>query len=131
MALLSKDAIFSQDDSKTEDVSVPEWGGTVRVRSLTGAERDDFEASMIHQVGNTARANMRNMRAKLVSLSAINEDGSPLFAAADVIKLGQRSASALDRLFSSCQRLSGLGEDDVKELAEGFGDAPNGASTSA
>lgn len=130
MTLLTKEAIFALDDRKYEDVDVPEWGGTVRVRNLTGEERDAYEASMVHQVGNKAQANLRNMRAKLIALSAINEDGTRLFDQADLIRLGQRNAAPLDRLFEACQRLSGLGDDDVKELEEGFGSAPNGASTS-
>lgn len=130
MTLLSKDAIFAQRDLQYEDVEVPEWGGTVRVRSLTGEERDDYEASLVRQVGNRPRANLRNMRAKLVAVSAVNEDGSQMFDPADLMRLGQSNAAALDRLFETCQRLSGLSEDDVKELEEGFGYAPNGAPTS-
>lgn len=130
MTLLSKEAIFAQRDIKYEDVEVPEWGGAVRLRSLTGEERDDYEASMVRQVGNKAKANLRNMRAKLVALSAVNEDGSPLFDPADLMRLGQRNSAALDRLFEACQRLSGLSEDDVKELEEGFAPAPNGAPIS-
>lgn len=130
MTLLSKEAIFAQNDRKYEDVAVPEWGGTVRVRSLSGEERDAYEASMVHQVGNKAKANLRNMRAKLVALSAVKEDGSPMFDQGDVMRLGQANAAALDKLFAAAQRLSGLDDDDVKELEEGFGSAPNGASTS-
>ena len=40
MTLLSKSAILCANDLQTEDVDVPEWGGTVRVRSFTGRERD-------------------------------------------------------------------------------------------
>jgi hypothetical protein len=130
MALLSKEAIFAQNDQTHEDVEVPEWGGTVRLRSLTGEERDAYEASMVQQVGKKARANLRNMRAKLVAMAAIKETGEPLFDHADVMRLGQSNAAALDRLFEVAQRLSGLSDDDLKELEEGFGSAPNGASTS-
>jgi hypothetical protein len=130
MALLSKEAIFAQNDQTHEDVEVPEWGGTVRIRSLTGEERDAYEASMVQQVGKKAKANLRNMRAKLVAMSAINEDGTQQFDQADVMRLGQSNAAALDRLFEAAQRLSGLSDEDVKEMEEGFEPAPNGASTS-
>ncbi len=46
MGLLTKDDILGADDLATEDVEVPEWGGCVRVRALTGTERDAFEAAM-------------------------------------------------------------------------------------
>lgn len=130
MNLLSKEEIFAKDDRKTEDVAVPEWGGTVRVRSLSGTERNDLEASMAHLVGNKPRLNLRNATAKLVAMSAINADGSQLFDQADIIRLGNRNGAALQRLADACERLSGISEDDLKEMTEGFGDAPNGASTS-
>ena len=40
--LLNKEQIQSVSDLETQDVEVPEWGGTVRLKSLTGAERDRF-----------------------------------------------------------------------------------------
>jgi hypothetical protein len=131
VTLLSKEAIFAADDHKYEIVPVPEWGGEVRMRSLTGTERDAYEDSLTQQVGNKQVVNARNARAKLVALSAINEDGTPLFDKADVIKLGSKNSAALQRLFDAACKLSGFSEEDVKELEEGFGGAPNGASTSA
>lgn len=34
MTILTKQAILTAQDLKTEDVAVPEWGGEVRVRTL-------------------------------------------------------------------------------------------------
>ena len=42
MTYLSRDAILQREDIKTEDVEVPEWGGTVRVRGMSGVQRDAF-----------------------------------------------------------------------------------------
>jgi hypothetical protein len=42
---LTRDAILQAPDLQGEDVAVPEWGGTVRVRGLSGAQRDAYEAS--------------------------------------------------------------------------------------
>ncbi len=41
---LSKDAILAAKDTKLSgEISVPEWGGSVYVKTLTGTERDAFE----------------------------------------------------------------------------------------
>lgn len=132
MALLSKDQIFGQDDRKYEIVQVPEWGpdAEVRIRSLTGTERDEYEESLLSQRNGKAKAVLRNYRAKLVALCAVDENGAPLFEKADVLRLGNTNAAALDRLYAACERLSGLTEEDVEELTEGFGEAPGGASAS-
>jgi hypothetical protein len=130
VTLLSKDQILQADDHHHEVVSVPEWGGEVRMRSLTGTERDAYEGGLTRQVGNKQVVDAKNARAKLVALSAVNEDGTPLFATADVLKLGSKNSAALQRLFDAACRLSGFSEEDMKEMEEGFGSAPNGASTS-
>lgn len=129
--LLTKDQILEADDLRTEDVEVPEWGGTVRVRSLVGSERDAFEASLIVVRGNGKReVRLANMRARLVALTVIGEDGVRVFDETDVKRLGEKSAAALDRVFDAARKLSKMSEKDVEELAEGFVTAPNGASTS-
>lgn len=131
MSLLSRDQILGADDRTYEIVTCPEWGGDVRLRSLTGSERDEWENSLVRQVGNKRTLSVRNMRAKLIALSAVDADGQPLFTPADVIKLGSKNAAPLDRLFEACQRLSGLSDEDVKELEEGFGETQGEASASA
>lgn len=129
--LLNKEQIKTVSDLETQDVEVPEWGGTVRLKSLTGAERDKFEASVVQGQGKNTTVNMQNLRAKLVAQSAIGEDGKPLFTEEDVKWLGEKSAKALNRLFNAAQQLSGLSESDVKELAGNFKDARSDGSTSA
>lgn len=129
MALLSRDAILAADDHEYEVVPCPEWGGEVRLRSLTGAERDAYEQSLVQTRGKSREMNLRNARAKLVALCAVDEDGKRLFTDADVNALGKKNAKPLDRLFDVARRLSGLSEDDVDRLTEDFDDAQSDAST--
>ncbi len=131
MTLLSKAQIFAADDRKTEDVEVPEWGGTVRLRGLNGTERDAYEASMQKQVGGKQVQDLRNFRARLVALAAINEDGTPLFETNEVAALAKRSSAALSRLFDATCRLSGITDEDVKDLEGNSEPGQAGPSTSA
>ena len=43
---LSASQIISADDAKIEAIEVPEWGGTVYVKTLRGTDRDAFEESL-------------------------------------------------------------------------------------
>lgn len=131
MTLLSKNEIFAADDRRYEDVEVPEWGGTVRLRGLTGGERDRYEASMQKQVGGREVRDLRNFRARLVQLAAINEDGTPLFDLNEVASLANRSSAALSRLFDAACRLSGITDDDVEALEGNSEPAQSGPSISA
>lgn len=131
MALLTKDQILAADDRKKERVEVPEWGGEVIVRSLTGKERDDFEASMISVKKGKREDNLENFRARLVALCVVNEKGERLFVSRhDIAMLGQKSAAALERVYSKAQELNAFSESDVEELTEDFDEDPVGASTS-
>ena len=127
---LTRDAILQADDLLWEDVEVPEWGGTVRVRGLTGAERDAFEAEMVERKGKKLRMDMQNFRARLVVRSVVDEDGKRLFTDRDAASLGDKSAAALQRVFDVAQRLSGLSEQDVAELVGNFDEGQSDDSTS-
>jgi len=119
MDLLTRDAILTADDLKIDVVEVPEWGGAVRVRGLSGAERDAFEASVVDLSSNGRRApvmNLVNLRAKLAARCIVDENGARLFEDADIVALGRKSAQALQRVFEAAQRLSGLTARDVEEL---------------
>jgi hypothetical protein len=131
MSLLTREEILQADDLPTEDVPVPEWGGTVRVRTLKGVERDRFEDSITEQRGKQAHVIAENLRAKLVALSIVDEQGRRLFDRADVRKLGEKSAKALDRVFDVAQRLSGISDDDVEELVKNSLNGQSDASGSS
>lgn len=128
--LLSRDQILGAKDLITEDVDVPEWGGMVRVRSLSGAERDRFEASIIGENTKNKRRNLANLRARLVALTVVDAEGKPLFRPNDVEALGKKSAAALDRVFGVAMRLAGMRDEDVDELVENFIEDQSDGSTS-
>jgi hypothetical protein len=133
--LLTRADILEADDRLYEEVDVPEWGGTVRVRSMEGVERDRFEATIaqisIDEHGKTRVDSRRdNVRALICSMTMVDDEGVNLFTPPDVLVLGHKSAAALERVFTVAQRLSGLTEADVEELKEQLGNAPAGASGS-
>jgi hypothetical protein len=121
---LGRDAILKASALKTEDVPVPEWGGSVLVRELRGRERDEWEASLAVQRGRQMVPDVANMRAKLAARCIVDPDGEPLFSQQDVNALGELSAAALDRVFEVASRLSGLNPGDVEEKAKNSGTAP-------
>ena len=125
---LTRDAIKNSQDSIMELVLVPEWGGTLHVKSLNGAQRDAFEGSLVHTNGKGKRSvSYLDIRAKLVAKTACDKDGNLLFTDNDVQWLTLKSAAALQRVFEVAQRLSGITEDDVKEMADDLkNDQPEG-----
>ena len=117
MAVLTKDAILKAEDLERKLVTVKEWGGDVYVRSMTAAERDDWEAGLMASKTEDAKSNLRNLRARLTVICVVDEAGNRLFSDADAEALGQKSARAVDRIFSAAARLNALSSRDVEDLA--------------
>lgn len=115
MGLLSKTAILTAEDLKHEDVQVAEWGGEVRVRSMTGTQRSAFGDSL---VGADGKSDTRDFRLKLIVACAVDENGEPLFTVDDLDALSAKSGAALERVFNAASRLNGVGVDGV-EAAKG------------
>jgi len=121
--LLSREAILKADDLPCVDVATPEWGGEVRLRMLTGAQRDAFESSFADE-----GAKFVNFRARLVALSAVGPDGRRIFSEADVAALGDKSGAALDRVFRAAQELSCMRVEDPEKKSAPSANGRSGAS---
>jgi hypothetical protein len=128
--LLTREQILKKRDLPREKVDVPEWGGTVMVRALTGAERDAFEQSIVDTRGKSAKANLANIRAKLCARCIVDDAGTRVLDDGDALSLGEQSANALQRVFNVAQRLNGMSPSDVEELAKNSKPGPSDGSTS-
>ena len=115
---LSAEQILDSDDLAYEDVEVPEWGGTVRVREMPGTERDRFESQFVGKDGASIRAEgLEGFRARLAAACIVDENGRQLFrSVAEVKRLGEKSARALQRVCDVAMALSKMSEEDIKEL---------------
>jgi len=94
--LLTKDTILKAADSKIEKLEVPEWGGHIFLKNMTGGERDAF----------------------VLVRCICDEEGNTVFTKKDIDALGKKSAKALDRCFAAAQKLNGLSAEDVEELTQ-------------
>jgi hypothetical protein len=107
---LSKDAILCADDITLEVVEIPEWGGNVNIRTMTGAQRDALE--------NRIRDDkQRDVRAYVAVACACDEQGNQLFTKADIQALSKKSGKALDRIFEAAIALNKISKEDVDALA--------------
>ena len=115
---LSKEDILCKDDLKYEIVDCPEWGGKVRLKTMTGLERDNFESSLFEGKTGSEKMNYKNLRAKLLALCIVDEEGKRLFVDREVDALGNKSAKVLDKLYDVARKLNAIGEKEVEELTK-------------
>ena len=95
----------------SDPIDVPEWGGTVRVRVMSGAERDAFELATVPPLGT-----LRNARARLVVACACDDAGALLFQPGDVEAVGELDGRALDRVFRVARDFNLLTGEHVEAL---------------
>lgn len=115
---LTRDAILEGNDAFRQRVDVPEWGGHVFVKTMTGEERDTFEQSVIERNGSSVSRNLANFRAKLAARVIVDGQGNRLFQDADIVPLGRKSSVALDRVVTAAQRLNAIGTAEVEDLTK-------------
>ena len=125
--LLSKSAILGAADLKHEDVSVPAWGGTVRIRAMTGMERDAFRTSIASEAG----VPVGRFSAALLAATIVDEFGVRLFTVDDIEALQAKSAASLDGPAEVAMRLNGLGAKSGPDAAKNSGSDQSGDSGSA
>jgi hypothetical protein len=116
MAILTKEQILQADDLKKESVKVKEWGGEVIVRTMTGIERDAYEKSLYDPMKPEGQQfNSVNLRARLVALTVIDENGNRLFTEEEALLVGKKSASALERVYRVALRLNALDNNELED----------------
>lgn len=115
MALLTREQILKATDLETETVPVPEWGGDVIVTTLTAGQRDQFEAGMLDEKG---KVSTKDVRARLAVFSMVDEQGNRLFKSKDIPQLSEKSAAAMERIYTVAARLNRMSESDIDELAK-------------
>jgi len=126
--VLGRDAILEIDDRSRIPLPVPEWGGLIYVRMVSGGERDKFEASM-RTVDGRAR-NLVDFRARFAVLVASDADGNALFTAADIPALTAKSSSALERILLAGMKLNRWTEQDIADLEKNSeGDRPDASGS--
>lgn len=122
---LTKDDILRAPDIKTEKVEVPEWGGSVHVRTMTGAERDAWESRLL---AVTETKKYDNLRATLVAMTCSDENGNRLFSDGDIEALGRKSAAALGRIYDVALRVNALTREAREELLKNSEPSPGASS---
>jgi hypothetical protein len=125
---LTRDAILAVHDLEFDDLSVPEWGGVIRIRTMTAAEREEYEQELAEQ---QKAGSLENVRASLVAACAVDAEGNRLFKSADIQLLGEKSNTALIRVFDACRRLNAMTAQEVKAMEKNSGPQPSAGSLSA
>ena len=121
-------AILATDDRPREEITVP-WdtgGAPVFARALSIGSWQRW------LVGNGNVTVTGKMMAEIVCESLVTEDGERIFQPSDSKALLERNSETVMEICAVVMRLSGLAnEEDAGDVAEDFGQARSGATSSA
>lgn len=130
MSYLTRADILAADDAKFGEVDVPEWGGKVRIRTLTGTERDLVDE--YRQEAYEKSKKKFGIRAALCSMAICDENGKCVFSPQDLEALGRKNYDALNRVFEAAWALNGMGEQAIEDAAKNLsGEKSSGSGTSS
>lgn len=130
MPALTAQEIATTDDAYRQRCPVPEWCPPGRdpahcyiwIAAISSADLDQWEAEVSRRkrryeagrlVAQLDPAKARGLRAELVRLAAVDDQGQRIFAADDVTWLASKSARALSRAYEMACRLAGLTDDQT------------------
>ncbi len=111
MAGLTRDALLGVVGHTVEAVEVPEWGGTVYVRTLTAGELLALDRS----TQGDSDSPDAPILTRLLAACICDEAGAPLLEYDDAVELSNKPATVLYRLYRVACRLNGLDAAEGRE----------------
>jgi len=120
MPLTTKDAILALADLggpiefyvQEWDLGTPEQDGTVFLRRPTANDRDAWEIYCELNKGKPKTI----WRARMAAMLLCDKDGQLLFTTDEAVKLGEKSAGALHRIWTKGLELLAVSDTEVKEI---------------
>ena len=115
--------ILQAEDFVFEDISIPEWGGTVRIRSLSGAQRATLKKAV--DAGSETADEM------ICVMSIVDEDGNRIFNSSQIEALRKKNTKAITRIAKRALVISGMIDPAkaVEEAEKNSGETENADSS--
>lgn len=115
MALTRDDIKAKRGVRQRVPVDVPGWG-TVYVAKFTAKDRDRFEE--IVTGGIPGKVNLRNVRAQVMALLCVNEDGTRMFQESDAEDLGELDSDAVQAIVDAGFKLNGIQTNTLEDAVK-------------
>ena len=120
---LTAESILQSDDFTFAEVECPEWGGTVRIRSLSGAQRATLKKAIDN--GTETADEM------ICVMCIVDEDGNRIFNSNQIELLRKKNTNAITRVALKCLEISGMRapKQAVEEAEKNSGETESGDSS--
>lgn len=95
---VTREIFLRKPEARYREVSLPACGLTVRIRSLTEAEKTNYERALYDKKGEQIPGRLKDSRARLICLCLVDDEGKQLLLPGDeqdVLELDSADTSAL------------------------------------
>lgn len=110
--LLNKQQIKDVDDLPSKNLDMPEWGGEVRLKTMSAKNRIEFE-----KLNASTKSELETM-INLIMFSCVDEENNLLFNKQDFEFLSGKSAKSLMHIFEEAVKLSTLSSEGLEDKAK-------------
>ena len=107
--LTSAEMILQAEDFVYDEVDCPEWGGAVRIRSLSGGQRVELRKAV-----DSGRNDIDEM---LCVMAIVDEDGNRVLHQNQMGALGKKNTAVITRIANRVLEISGMKDRD-KAIAD-------------
>lgn len=132
---LTAELILAAQDIVVKPVDVPEWGGRVYVRGLSGTAKERYLDSLRVIEGRGRKQNIKvnliEAGAKLLVETLCDKQGTLLFTRFQIDALGKKSSKALQRCIDAASELNGLADDSEDDAGNASGSTTDDASATS
>ena len=115
MALLTAENILAAEDFVYDIIECPEWGGEVRVRSLSGGQRSTLKKAI--------DAGRDDIDETVCVMAIVDNDGNRIFTQQQIAALSKKSTSVISRIAIRVLEISGMRDHEkaVKDAEKNSG----------
>lgn len=100
-------------ERQVHKVCLPNDGGFVYIKELSGKQREEFERRVAQ--GRKKGDDYRGLRAKLIVDSLVDEEGENLFNPEDSSNVEKMPSSIIEFIFEKILSINGVDTENVKE----------------
>ena len=122
--MLNRDQILNRQAGRFETVTVPEWGGDVRIKALNVRDRAIIETEF-GRLGRLMRSDDPNavsglfrLQLTMTALSVVDESGKPMFTLDDLSVLEEQEPGAIQIISNAASALNGFATKAVEDAAK-------------
>lgn len=118
MPTVTRDEFLAATEPTVERVAVPEIGdeAEIIIAEMSALAKERYEDLIFDKQGQLVAD--KSLRAILVAMTAVDEDGEPLFTKEDVDTLGKRAGNVVARLYGVALRINRMRPQDMRDTAK-------------